>query len=94
MHPLIKIHRQELLDMMTKHGFSNLRVFGSMARSDSGEHSDVNLLVDVPEDTSALTMVGLELELQALFGRRVDLATEDMLHPFYRDRVLRESRPL
>ncbi len=94
MHPLIEAHRQELLDMMASHGFSNLRVFGSMARNEATKQSDVDLLVDVPEDTSALTMVGIEMELQTLLGRRVDLATEDMLHPFYRDRVLKEAKSL
>lgn len=94
MHPFIESHRQELIALMDRHGFSNLRVFGSMARGDCDEQSDVDLLVDVPEETSALTMVGIEIELRALLNRRVDLATEDMLHPFYRDRVLREAKPL
>ena len=94
MHPLIENHRQELLEVMAKHGFSNPRVFGSMARGDGHETSDVDLLVDVPANTSALTMVGIELELRTLLGRHVDLATEDMLHPFYRDRVLKEAKSL
>ena len=94
MHPLIEANRQEVLDVMASHGFGNLRVFGSMARNGATEQSDVDLLVDVPKNTSALTMVGIEMELQALLGCRVDLATEDMLHPFYRDRVLKEAEAL
>ncbi len=94
MHPFIEAHRQQLLDLIARNGLQNPRVFGSMARNRVGEQSDVDLLVDVPQGTSALTMVGIEMELQTLLGRRVDLATEDMLHPFYRDQVLKEAKAL
>ena len=43
MHALIETHRQQLLDLARLHGVGNLRVFGSMARGDAGDDSDVDL---------------------------------------------------
>ena len=88
MHPLIEIHRAELLAMARRRGVTGVRVFGSMSRGDDSHDSDVDLLVTLAPGTSALALGGLLLDAQELLGRRVDLVTEASLHPALRERVL------
>lgn len=83
--------REALLKLAAKHGASNVRVFGSVARGEATEDSDLDLLVD--QDWSRLSGWGgmeLVVELEDLLERRVDVATEDELKPRIRERVLRE----
>jgi predicted nucleotidyltransferase len=94
MHPLIETHRTELLALARRRGITGVRVFGSMSRDDSGEHSDVDLLVTLSPGTSALALGGLLLDAQELLGRRVDVVTEASLLPALRERVLAHAVPL
>jgi hypothetical protein len=94
MHPLIETHRQAILDIAARYGLTNVRVFGSMARGDAGEDSDVDLLVTLPPGVSGLALGGLLMDVQDLTGRRVDVTTDDGLHPLVRERVRKEAQPL
>ena len=94
MHPLLEIHRKELLSLALRRGVTGIRVFGSMSRDDADEGSDVDLLVTLSPGTSALALGGLLLDAQELLGRRVDVVTEASLHPALRDRVLADAIPL
>ena len=94
MHPLIEAHRRELLALAERHGVTNVRVFGSMARGDATDESDVDLLVLPLPGTSLLDLGGLLMDAQELLGRRVDVVSERALHPLIRDRVLSEATPL
>jgi predicted nucleotidyltransferase len=83
--------REALLKLAAKHGASNVRVFGSVARGEATEDSDLDLLVD--QDWSRLSGWGgmeIVVELEDLLARRVDVATEDELKPRIREQVLRE----
>lgn len=62
--------------------------FGSMARGDADENSDVDLLVTLPAGTSALALGGLLMDAQDLLGRPVDVLTESALHPALLAQVL------
>ncbi len=94
MHPLIQTHRRELLAIAAKHGVTEVRVFGSMAREDADEDSDVDLLVRPQPGTSLLDLGGLLMDAQDLLGRRVDVVSEQALNPRMRKRVLLEAQPL
>jgi predicted nucleotidyltransferase len=48
MHALIESHRSEIRALAERHGFKDVRVFGSMARGDVDDRSDVDLLVTLP----------------------------------------------
>ena len=94
MHPLIESHRSEIRDLAERHGFDDVRVFGSMARGDVDEQSDVDLLVTLPAGKTGLALGALLMDVQDLLGRRVDVVTENCLHPAVRSRVLREAQVL
>lgn len=94
MHPLIETHRAEILSMAERYGLRDVRVFGSMARGDANETSDVDLLVTLPPDRTGLALGGLLMDVSELLGRKVDVLTERSLHPALRERVLREAVPL
>ena len=94
MHPLIENNRAEILALAERHGVRNVRVFGSMARGDADDASDVDLLVSLPSDKTGLALGALLMDVQDLLHRRVEVVTEGGLHPALRDRVLREAQPL
>ena len=94
MHPLIEAHRSEILSLAERRGIRNVRVFGSMARGDADETSDVDLLVTLPPGRTGLALGGLLMDVQKLLRRRVEVLTERALHPALRERILREAEPL
>ena len=69
----------------------NIRVFGSVARGDDVDSSDIDLLVDLDEGAGLLDLIGLERELAELLGVKVDVVPDDSLKPQIRDRVLHEA---
>jgi predicted nucleotidyltransferase len=88
---LLKERREEILAVATRHGAHNVRVFGSVARGEADEHSDVDFLVDMEPGRSLFDMGGLLMDLQELLGREVDVVTERGLKPRIRERVLRQA---
>ena len=94
MHPLIENHRAEIRSLAERYGIENVRVFGSMAREDADDASDVDLLVSLPKDKSGLALGGLLMDVQDLLQRRVDVVTERSLHHALRDLILKEAQPL
>ncbi len=72
----------------------NVRVFGSVARGEDVESSDVDLLVDLDEGVGLLDLIALERELAELLGVDVDVVPSDSLKPRVRHRVESEAVPL
>jgi len=72
--------RAQILEIAEKHGAFNVRVFGSVARGEATQSSDIDLLVDYdPERRTPWFPAGLIRDLQALLGCEVDIATTAML---------------
>jgi predicted nucleotidyltransferase len=86
--------RAAILAIAAKHGVQGVRVFGSFARGDAREDSDLDLLIDAGPRTPPWFPGGLLIDLEEELGRRVDVAEERALDPLIRDRVLREAIPL
>lgn len=86
--------RSEIMRIAQRHGAFNIRVFGSVARGDSDEKSDVDFLVDMESGRSLLDLGGLLFDLQDLLGIPVDVVTEKGLRPRIRERILHEARSL
>jgi uncharacterized protein len=88
---LLKEKREEILCICAMHGARNVRVFGSVARGEADEQSDIDFLVDMEPGRSLLDLCGLLMDLQALLGQNVDVVTERGLKPRIRERVLAEA---
>jgi len=86
--------RAAILAITARHGVERVRVFGSFARGDASENSDVDLLIEAGPRTPPWFPGGLLVDLEEELGRRVDIAEESTLHPLIRDRVLLEAIPL
>lgn len=86
--------RREVIDLAGKHGFHNVRVFGSVARGEDHSDSDIDLLATFPQGASLFDIGALEIELASLLGERVDLVPDDSLRPHSRDQILAEAVPL
>lgn len=91
---LVQRYRQEILDLAHRHGARDVRVFGSLARGEGGEGSDLDLLVTLAEDRSLLDLIALKHGVEDLIHRPVDVVTEKALSPYLRERVLSEAVPL
>lgn len=89
--PLLQTNRQAILALAARHGARDVRVFGSMARGEAGEESDVDLLVEAGPHRTLFFPGGLIADLQDLLGRDVDVVTEKGLRSRVRDRVLGEA---
>jgi len=87
----LRRHRRALIAATAAAGGSNLRVFGSVARGEDTSLSDVDLLVDLPEDTGLFALLALEEALQQILHVEVDLATPHALKQRVRAEALQEA---
>jgi predicted nucleotidyltransferase len=83
--------REAILQAAERYGVFDVRVFGSVARGDANESSDVDLLVKVRPGRSLFDLGGFLMDMQDLLGCKVDVLTDDGLKPRIRKRVLREA---
>ena len=88
---LIQEKRDEIIQICEKHGGYNVRLFGSVARGEADEKSDIDLLVDLGKNFSPWFPVGLIHDLEDLLGKKVDVVTVNGLKERIKDRVLKEA---
>jgi hypothetical protein len=82
-------------DFCRRHHIARLSLFGSVLRDDFMPESDVDVLVEfAPGKTPGLAFFGMQDELSALIGRRVDLNTPGCLSKYFREQVVAEAMPI
>jgi predicted nucleotidyltransferase len=86
--------RDDILAIAARHGVSNLRLFGSVARGEEHADSDIDFLVDLAEDRGFDDYLALIEELENLFARRVEVVIERSLSPHFRPYIAAEAQPL
>jgi len=91
---LIGDRKDQILAIAAKYGAFNVRIFGSVAQGTADETSDVDFLVDLEKGRSLFDLGGLLMDLQGLLQRKVDVLTENGLHWYIKDRILKEAKPL
>lgn len=74
-------HRQEVRALASKHGPSNIRVFGSVVRGEETDDSDVDLLVDIEPEVGLIDFARAQQDLELLLGAKVDLVPAGDLKP-------------
>jgi len=87
----LRRRRTEIEQVARDHGASHVRVFGSVARGEASENSDLDLLVDLEEGRGLFDLGALLMDLRDLLGCDVDVATEAGLRPRVADRVLEDA---
>jgi predicted nucleotidyltransferase len=86
--------REAILAVAARHGVTSIRVFGSFARGEAREQSDIDLLIEAGPRRTPFFPGGLLADLEGVIGRRVDVVEEKGLHKRLRDRILSEAVPL
>jgi hypothetical protein len=81
-------HRHELRNM----GVVSLAVFGSVARDESTQQSDIDLLVDFDREVGLFYLFEIQHKLEDIIGvPKIDLIQRGAIHPALRDRILSEA---
>ena len=88
---LISQKKEQILDIASMYGASNVRVFGSIARGTADKDSDIDFLVNIEPGRSLFDLGGLLMDLQKLLGRNVDVVTPAGLRPRIKDQILKEA---
>jgi predicted nucleotidyltransferase len=90
----LQARRDELIALASKHKAENLRVFGSVARGEANEDSDVDLLVHFQQGASLFDLIHLIEDTSALINTKVDVVSDGGLSRYLAKRILAEARPL
>lgn len=90
-HISISKIKQKLLPILQDYEVKRAAFFGSCARGEMREDSDIDILVDVGADISLLGFVGLKQRIEDALGRKVDLVEYDTLKPLLREKILKEQ---
>lgn len=90
----IQEKRSEILNIAKRHGVISIRVFGSYARGEASEQSDIDFLIKVGPEHSRWFPGGLVADLEELIGKTIDVVEEDVLSDDLRKKILNESIPL
>jgi len=83
--------RNEILTIAARYGAKNLRIFGSVARGEASEASDVDVLIKLEPGRSLLDLIAMKQDLEDLLECAVDVVTEDAVSPYIREQVLKEA---
>ena len=87
----LRAYRDEIIAIAQSCHAPNIRVFGSVARGESTDNSDVDFLVDVAPEQSVIDLIRLIQSLSDLLGCKVDVAQSTVLNPLMRDEVLKDA---
>ena len=90
----LRRRRAAVLAVAARHGMTELRVFGSVARGQDTDRSDLDLLVHVPEGTGLLALGRFTQELEDLLHVPVDVVPDDSVKPRVRTSIDRDLVPL
>ena len=90
----IAAKRDEIFVLAARFGIKDIRIFGSVARHETHEQSDIDFLVEFPPGTSLLSHAALQRELSELLGCDVDVASVNGLREHIRQTVMQEAVPL
>jgi predicted nucleotidyltransferase len=86
--------KDKILPILKKYGVKRAGIFGSVARGESTEESDIDILVEIEGRMSLLDFAGLKLELEEILGRKVDLGEYSEIKPLIREEILKEVVPI
>lgn len=87
-------HRAEIYAIAAKHGVEDIRVFGSVARREEREDSDIDFLVRMEKGKSLLDLVGFKLDMEDFSLRKCDVLSEKGVSEYIKEYVYHEAQSL
>lgn len=87
----IKIISNQILPILKQAGVLKSSVFGSLARGEADEKSDIDILVEFPPGKSLFDLIELEEKLSSALKKKVDIGTYRSIKPFLKERILKEQ---
>jgi predicted nucleotidyltransferase len=91
---ILRQKREAIMEIARRYGAHDLRLFGSVARQENTETSDVDILVKFELSRSLFDHGGMIADLEELLGVKVDVVSEGGMRERFRTRVLAEAVPL
>jgi len=88
----LNIDQDKIISICRKNHVQKLCLFGSMARGEDKQDSDIDLIIKFSKRKSLLDMVMLELELREKIGKKIDLLTESAISPYIKDQIINEMK--
>ncbi|SHF49672.1 hypothetical protein SAMN02745148_02775 [Modicisalibacter ilicicola DSM 19980] len=85
-------HREAIRRIVEQHHAKNPRIFGSVLHGQDTDGSDLDILIDITEETSLFDVGAIRAELMELLGVEVDVLTPGALPDRWKKSVLREAR--
>ena len=86
--------KKRILSILKKYRVKKASLFGSIVRNKQTESSDIDILVEMPENASLLKLANLKLDLEEILKKKVDVLAFNSLHPSLRDKILLEQEAL
>jgi predicted nucleotidyltransferase len=83
--------QDQIVPILKQAGVLRSSIFGSVARGEADEKSDIDLLVELPKGKSYFDFFNLQDRLQKVLGKKVDLGTYRSIKPYFRDKILGEQ---
>ncbi len=81
-------------EIFKRYGVKRAAVFGSRARGDAKKNSDIDFLVELEDGRTLMDLGGLSVDLEELFGKRVDLVEYECIHPKLKSQILSQQVPI
>jgi len=83
--------KRKILSILKRYNVKRAGIFGSIARGEENEESDIDILVEIMGRMSLLDFAGLKLELEEALGQRVDLGEYSTIKPIIKEQILSEE---
>lgn len=83
-----------VLPYLHRYGVTKADVFGSVARGDATQQSDIDLLIQLPKKASLLDYIGLKQDLEEALGRPVDLVEYEAIKPRLKPYIMQDVKPI
>ncbi len=87
----IKLPKQKIVKILKKYGIKKAGIFGSYARGEQKDNSDVDILAEFDKSLSLLDIIGIEIELKKKLKKKVDLVEYVSLHHLLKNKILNEE---
>ncbi len=84
-------YKPQILELAKKHGVTDIRVFGSVARGEAREDSDIDFLVKRLPKTDLMNIGGFYSDVEDLLHTKIDIVSEGALSHRIRNRVINEA---